>query len=428
MKTFIIIWLGQLVSLLGSGLSGFAVGVWVYQQTNSVSQYTFLGFLSTLPFLLFAPLAGIAADRWSRRRLMILSDSIAAISSLILLILFVTRNIQIWHIYVANFVNLTGNTFQSPAYIALSSQLVPEEQLGRAGGLRQIAIASSNLLSPMLAGVLLVIVQLQGILLIDIVTCLIAVIILLIVPLNNLRSARTTLPQKQLSSGKTMFFEGIQFLKERRELLWLFLFLMGANFLMGLVTILFTPLVLSVTTPNILGFLLSWGGIGMLLGGGVISIRGNSRHPINDLLNFTLLCGVCILAAGLKPSIVLYGICVFLFMFSIVIVDISGQVLVQRKVEPSFQGRIFALKSAMQAGMMCFAYLMSGLLADRIFEPLMATEGLLSTTIGQIIGTGQGRGIGLMFALAGGLTILATTIAYNQPRLRNIEKLPNWKS
>lgn len=426
MKVFLIIWFGQLVSLIGSGLSGFALMVWVYSNTESVTQYALLMFCFSLPPILFSPWAGVIVDRWNRRWVMILGDGIAGISTLTLMILASTQQLKPWHVYLALFIISAGNTFQLPAFLAAISQLVPKHKLNLANSLRQIAEANTNLLSPILAGVLMGTLFLQGILLIDVLTFLVAFVTLLITRFPNLPTEATTTSLR--TSYKIMVLEGFSYLKKHLGLMIIISFRVGISFLVSMVTVLFTPLVLSISSSEVLGFLLSLGGIGMLMGGGSLNFFRPNRGHIHLVLTFTFSAGFSLLLVGLKTSIPLYAFAVFLFMFSMVIVDAGVTIILQKKVEPSFQGRIFALNTATRAGATALAYILSSVLADRVFEPMMQINGLLaSTIIGQVIGVGTGKGISLMFILGGLLTMIMVAASYNISSLRRVEiDIPDW--
>src|SRR3990172_2252777 len=162
MRVFSVIWFGQLVSTLGSGLTGFALGVWVYQQTHSVTLFALNMLAQTLPNVLLAPIAGALADRWDRRRVMLLSDVGAGLSTLAIALLFLSGRLEIWHVYIVTAVGAACTAFQWPAYSAATTMLVPKQQLGRAGGMVQIGEAMGQLISPALAGALFVAIGLGG--------------------------------------------------------------------------------------------------------------------------------------------------------------------------------------------------------------------------------------------------------------------------
>ncbi|MGD8814610.1 MAG: MFS transporter, partial [Anaerolineales bacterium] len=167
MITFSIVWLGQCVSVIGSGLTSFALGVWIFERTGSVTQFALIGLFAALPRVLLSPLAGALVDRWDRRRAMILSDTGAGLSTLLLVLLLFSNRLEIWHIYLIVGTSAAFSTIQWPAYTAATTLLVAKKNLGRANGMVQFGLAASEILAPALAGVLILTVQLEGVILID---------------------------------------------------------------------------------------------------------------------------------------------------------------------------------------------------------------------------------------------------------------------
>ncbi len=424
MRVFILIWFGQLVSLIGSGLTGFALGIWVYQRTGSVTQFALISLCTTLPLILISPLAGTLVDRWNRRWLMILSDSAAGLSTLAIALLLVAGRLEVWHIYLAAAWGSTFSAFQWPAYAAATTLLVPKKHLGRASGMTQLGQAVAQLISPVLAGVLLVTIQLPGIILLDFSTFVCALVTLLLVRFPDAKT--TAAPQSGKGSLLREAAYGWRYITARPGLFGLLIFFTASNFLLGFVVVLATPLVLSFASSVVLGTILSIGGMGMLVGSLVMSTWGGSQRRINIVFGFMLLSGLCIMAAGLRPSIPLFALATFLFFFGLPIINGSCQVIFQKKVAPDVQGRVFALNGAIAGASLPLAYVVAGPLADKVFEPLMASNGALAGSIGQLIGVGPGRGIGLLFIVMGALTILVTVVAYQYPRLRVVEdELPD---
>ena len=426
MSIFVVVWLGQLVSLLGSNLTNFALDVWVYQQTGSITQLSFLILFTTLPTVIISPLAGVLVDNWNRRWVMILSDSGAAFITLTLAaLLVVTGKIPIWHIYLASALISSFSAFQWPAYSAATTLLVPKKHLGRASGMTQLAEPLGQLLSPVLGGLLLGIIQLSGMFVLDLSSFLFALTTLLLVRFPHHKV--TPSHQTNKTSLLTQALDGFHYLRARSGLLALLLFFAAGNFLLGIHQILTYPLILSVASPAQLGTIMSVGGVGVLTGSLFMSTWGSGRQDyINIMFCFMLLNGFSLMVAGLYPSIFLFAVASFLFFLGLPFINSSALVIFQKKVAPDVQGRIFSLAGAIGGSCLPLAYLVAGPLADRIFEPLMAVNGPLAGTIGQLIGTGPGRGIGLMFIVLGTLTMLMTIIAYQYAPLRLVEdELPD---
>lgn len=424
MSVFLLVWFGQLVSLIGSGLTSFALGVWVYQRTGSVTQFSLILLFALLPSIVVSPIAGAMVDRWNRRWCMILSDSGAGITTVAIALLLATGNLEIWHIYVAVGLSSVCKAFQLPAYTASTSLLVPKEHLPRASGMVQSGEACAQLISPLLAGVLLGIVQLEGVILIDFATFLFALTTLLLVRFPDAKTAAVPVAGKASLWREAM--EGSTYIFVRPGLLALLIVFAINNFVLGMIEVLFTPLVLSFTSITVLGTIQSIGGAGMLLGSVLMSVWGGPRTLIRGVFGFVFLSQLCIFALGLRTSAALFALAFFLFFFSLPFINGYSNAILLRKVAPDIQGRVFATINMICWSCIPAAYVVAGPLAERIFEPLMATDGLLAGSIGQIIGVGPGRGIGLLFISMEVLVMLITVAAYRYPRLRLLEdELPD---
>lgn len=421
MRVFLLVWFGQMVSIIGSGLSSFALDIWVYQKTGSVTQFAIAFLFGSLPPLFIIPFAGTLADRWNRRYCMMISDLGAGLSMLAIAILLYTGNLAVWHVYIAVAFSSAFGSLQWPAYTAAIPQLVPPEHLTRANGLTQLADSTKLLIPPLLGGALLMTIQLQGVLLIDFITFLCAIFTLSIVKFPNVRTEPEEHEDGKKESMFTEFAYGLKYVKTRPGLLGLIVFFAAANFMLSMIAVLLTPLILSFTTPAMLGTILFIDGVGMLLSTLILSTRGGPTSQIKSILGFQLLGGLCIAATGFRASVPLVAVAAFLFAFGSPIVNCCSQVILQRKVAIEVQGRVFAVEGMLVNFLQPIAYIMAGPLADRVFEPLMAVNGPLAGSVGQIIGVGPGRGIGLLFVIIGGLSMLLPIVAYQYPRLRFVE-------
>jgi DHA3 family macrolide efflux protein-like MFS transporter len=424
MNTFLTIWLGQVVSLVGSGLTGFALGVWVFEQTGSATQFALIGLSAVLPRVILSPLAGAIVDRWDRRRVMILSDVGAGLSTLAIVLLLWTNQLETWHIYALTFVNAAFGTLQWPAFAATTSLLVSKKNLGRANGLVQFGQAASEILAPALAGVLMGIIQLEGVILIDVATFVFAVITLLLVRFPKPEASAERGP------GKTTLWNdltlGWRYISARPGLKGLLLFFAVVNFVWGMVGALITPMILSWTSSDELGLIIAVAGAGMFAGSLLMSTWGGPQRRINGILSFELLSGICFMLMGLRPSFCLVAAGAFGAHVTIAVVFGSNQAIWQSKIVPEVQGRVFATQQMVARAAAPLAYLLAGPLADRVFNPLLTVDGPLASGIGQILGTGPGRGIGLIFLLMGAVKVAVTLIGRSYPRIRNVEdELPD---
>lgn len=422
MRTFMIVWFGQIVSIIGSGLTSFALGVWVFERTGSATSFALIFLFTELPGLIISPYAGVIVDQYDRRKLMLLSDALAGVSTVVVALLVWADALAIWHIYLIVSVVSIGNAFQVPAYMASIPVLVPREQLGRVNGLMQTAQASRQVIAPALAGFLFTTIQLEGIILVDVISFFVGVLTLLFVQFPRL--------PKRADEQKEAFFKkmsfGWQFIKERPGLLGTLVVIAIFSFVLAVVGVLITPMILAFTTPLVLGVLTSIGGIGMLIGSFVMSGWGGPARRIHGVLIPLALAGFFLILHGLGPSAVLIGFVAFPFFFMFPFVVGNTDVIWQQKVPLQVQGRVFATRRMLIRSVLPVGYLVAGPIADRIFEPLLTPDGPLANSIGQIIGVGEGRGIALMFILGGLIIVVSSISAYLYPRLRFVEdELPD---
>ncbi|AFY47244.1 arabinose efflux permease family protein [Nostoc sp. PCC 7524] len=424
METFFAVWFCQLVSLFGSQLTNFALGIWVYQSTSSVTQFALISFFTMLPGLVISPLAGALVDRWDRRWAMVLSDSVAGLSTFGIVLLLITGQLQIWHIYLATTVSSISNAFQWPAYSAATTLLVPKQYLSRANGMIQLSESVAQLLSPICGGFLIILIQLHGVILLDLATFLFALVTLLIVKFPK---PEITVAGK-IGKGSLLqeSIYGWNYIRARPGLMGLLIFFTISNFAVSTSEVLFTPLVLSFASVKTLGMVLSIGGSGMLIGSITMSIWGGLKRLIYGVLSFEFLLGIGIFLVGIQTSVILITIGGFIAFFSIPMFQSSSNAIWQTKVAPDVQGKVFAIRRMVAWSSRPLAYLVAGPLTERVFEPLITVNGPLAGSIGKIIGTGTGRGLGLMFMVMGILIMLITIIAYQYAPLRLVEdELPD---
>jgi MFS transporter, DHA3 family, macrolide efflux protein len=423
MKTFFIIWGGQLISMLGSGLTSFATGVWIYDQTKQATPFAIIVLLGNLPRILLLPFAGSIADRFNRRKIMILSDSMTALMTLAIFILLSMGNLQLWYIYITAVLMSIFSAFQEPAYTASVSMIVPKEKLGSANGLVQMGQAITSVLTPIMAGALFVFIGFEGIIMIDFVTFFFAVGALFLV---RIPQPERSIEHKEHNLWQDMIF-GWNYLRERTGLFGLLFYYAMVNFLLNWSAVLLIPMVLSRFTADVLGLIQTVMGVGMLAGSILMSAWGGAKRRIPAAIGFIILGVTGFIIAGLQPNPWFIGAGVFILMFSVPLASGNSQVVFQTKVARDIQGRVFSVRSAISQSMMPLAFLTAGPLADRFFEPLLKDGGaLVNTFVGQTLGTGPGRGIGLMFILSGLTAILVSAMVYANPRIRNVEdELPD---
>lgn len=420
MRTFITIWLGQLISLIGSGLIGFALSVWVFKQTGQATPFALTALFSILPQILLAPIGGAVSDRRNRKAIMLISDTLAGLTTLAAAFLLLTGRMEIWMIYIISALEAVFGAFQRPAYSASIVMMVPKEQLTRANSMMQMGEAIQSIITPLLAGVLVTTIGMKGIIIIDIATYLIALATLVFVRIPQPEKVKET--EKKANLLKDIAF-GWHYLAERKGLLGLQLYFASVNFFMNISAVMLGPLILSFGSATSLGIAQTVFGVGMLAGSLIMSVWGGvKKNKVKALIGFIVLSGTGFIVAGFQPSVTFVSAGLFILMFFLPFGSGPASALYATKVAPEVQGRVFATRSMISQSMMPLAFILSGVLADNVFNPLLVEGGRLADTIvGQWIGVGPSRGVGLMMITSGLILLVVSFFVYLNPRIRNIE-------
>ncbi|HNS63776.1 MAG TPA: MFS transporter, partial [Anaerolineaceae bacterium] len=237
-----IVLLGQAVSILASSMTGFALSVWVFQQTSSATSLGIMQTAFTLPYLLIIPLAGVMVDRYNRKLMMAVSDLAAGLGTLAILFLLTTGNLEIWHFYLVNAIIGLGNAFQWPAYSAAITTMVPKEQYGRANGMMSFVQAGPGVVAPLLAGALLPHIGLNGILWIDVITFVLAIGVLMLVHIPPPRQTEEGRQSRGSLLQEAGF--GFKYIFQRPSLWGYVIMLFVANLFLGFPNSVHVPMIL----------------------------------------------------------------------------------------------------------------------------------------------------------------------------------------
>jgi len=424
MPGFVIAWVGQVVSLLGTNMSNFALTIWAYELTGSATALALVAFFYVTPMLVVSPLAGALVDRSNRKIMMMLSDLASGLATVALLILYMAGKLQIWHLYIAGAFSGTFQAFQWPAFSAAISTMLPKEHYGRADGMMSLAGTSSNIFAPLLAGALLGVIGLGGILLIDIGTFVFAIAALLVVYVPQ--PPRTEVGRLSQGSLWQESLYGFRYIFQRPSLLGLQIVFLLGNFISGIAFYLLAPLILSRTGSDelVYGTVNSVGAIGGLVGGMAMGAWGGPKRRVHGVLGGWALTGLLwSVLTGFGRGVVVWSVASFLGSFLGPIIDGSNQAIWQAKVAPDVQGRVFSIRRMIAWVSTPLAALVAGPLADQVMEPAMQEGGALTALFSPWVGTGPGAGIALVFIFAGLGTMLVGLGGYAFPAVRDAETI-----
>jgi MFS family permease len=424
MEKFNLVWAGQFVSIIGTAMTKFALLIWAYQQTGKAATTAMFGFTALLPFVLLSPLAGMLVDRIDRKKVMIFADLGAGFGTIGIFILYSLNELQIWHLYLAEALAGACEAFQVPAYFSAITLLIPKDQYSRAHGMISLAHSTAQIAAPILAGILMPLITIRGVMIIDIITLSFAIAALIVVKIPNpeFRRDQSNNPRRY---GEE-FWIGLKFLMKNKGLFWLMLIFLNMNFLSGLTYFGILPAMILARSANnqlILASVQAALGAGGIAGSIIVSIWRGPKKKVPTIMMAgacSFLLGDLLLALGTTGA--LWIVAAFWSSFFIPFISAPCNVLWQTKVEPRIQGRVFSIRSMSQQAGLMLGFLLGGYLADNIFEPALTTNTAIKRSFEFLVGSGKGSGMALMFICTGILGALTCLSGYFIKEFRDLEE------
>lgn len=392
-KRFILLWAGQLISAIGGGLTSFGLGVYIFQKTGSAAGMALVTLLGFLPTLLLSVPAGVLADRYDRRILMMLGDGCSGIGILYILICMMKGEASLTQICVGVFISSVFSSLLDPAYKATVSDLLTADEYSKASGLVSLAGSARYLVSPVIAGILLSVSDVKLLLVIDICTFILTVFSTFAVR-KGIKSEKC--PEKL--SFKESIMDGWNVIRKRRGVFWLIIVSSLLTLFIGVFQILAEPLILSIADARTLGIAETICASGMLVSSLYLGVRGIKAGYVRILSLSLAMAGICILGFGIFERILLITLSGFGFFMMLPFVNNCLDFLVRTNTPVEFQGRVWGVVGFLSQIGYVIAYGCSGFLADRIAE---------------YGGIGVGRGAGIVISFSGAaLVIVSVSILF----------------
>ena len=424
LKNFFLLWSGQSLSQLGSSMTSFALIIWAYKQQGTVMSIALLSVFSYLPCVLISLFAGSIIDRFQKKKILLICDTIAAMCTLFAFVAIYFGVLQVWHLYFINAISGAMNAFQSPVSKVIITLIVPKEQYVRVSGLRSLSDSIITVFNPILATTIISFFGIDTIFVIDLTTFLIAFLSLLLL----VKIPKSITPEEGKSFTKLNLIneslQGFGYLKKNIGFLYLMLFMGGINFLAAMAFYSVLPaMVLSRTSGNeqILGLVNGAVGVGGIVGSLLVSIIKPTKNKVKMIfisaaLSF-LLCDI-FLGIGRNPYI--WVLAAFAGNLPIPFLNAAENSLLQTKIPTDILGRIFSIRGSIQFITLPIGYLAGGFLADSVFEPLMRNSVKAQSLLGYIVGSGKGSGMALIFVITG---ITGFTLSIISSKNRYIREL-----
>jgi surfactin synthase thioesterase subunit/MFS family permease len=395
-RRFVAVAASQLVSQTGSALTEFALPLWIYLATGSVAWFGLFAVLGILPGLLAAPVLGSLVDRVDRRRVMLTCTLVCGSVEAVLAVLGAFGQLRPWHAGALMAVLSVSLTGQRLAFQSSIPQLVPKRYLGHANGVVQISGGIAQVVAPLAAVGLLAAIGLSGVLLLDVISYTVAAAVLLAVRFPR------TLAARRRETMREEIVAGFRLVVRQRGFRAMLIFFAVLNLFLPVLFQLVSPLVLGFSTLASVATVSLAGGLGAVVGGTAMGLWGGPtrRRMRGMLLVVPVLALFCVLT-GLRPDLLVAGAGVFGMSASLSLLNGIYLTIVQVKVPQRFHGRVMAINQLVAWSTLPVGYLLIAPLGARVLEPLMAPGGALAPTVGALLGTGDGRGIGLLYLLLG---------------------------
>lgn len=421
LKIFIVLWLTQSLSALGSAMTSFALIVWSYEQQGSALITALLAVCSYAPYVVLSIFAGALSDKWNKKVTMLVCDAFAAMSTVIVLLLLQTGHLAVWHLYVLNAINGLMNTVQQPTTDVAISLLVKKEHYQRVSGMRSFSNSLTTILTPVIATAVLSLAGMRLVIMIDLVTFVIAFITLLFfIKIPDEKITENKVREKLWHTAKS----GLKYLNENRGILELILFLAAINLTASMYNAALPAMLLSRSGGGkaALGIVNTFTGLANIMGSLIITFRKKPKSRIATICNtlmFSMGTENFILALGRNvPTWCMGAILGWIFIPTM---GANMDVLLRSKIPLEMQGRVYSARNTLQFFTIPLGYFLGGLFVDCIFEPLMANQSKGSfLTI--LFGSGKGSGAALFFMVIGFVGVITCLLFRRCKAMWQLEK------
>ena len=417
MRGFLLLWFTQLVSGLGSAMTAYALVIWSYTQEGSALRTALLMVCSYAPYVLCSIFAGALSDRWDKKRTMLICDALAALSTLIVLLLLKNDALRIWHLYIVNAVSGLMNTFQQPASEVATSALLKREYYQKVGGLRYLSNALNSILTPIITTAIMGLWGIGSVIAIDLISFFLAFFVLLFfIPIPKTES------RKQQESVLQSAAEGVCWLKANPGIFHLMLFLASINLVASMFNAALPAMVLSKASETALGTVNAVTGITMLIGSLLASCLPAPGSRVKAIW-YCLMLSMCTENFFLAFGNSVYAWCFGAFLGWIALPWMSAnlEAINRLNIPMEIQGRVFAARNSFQFFTIPVGYFLGGILVDEVFEPIMATQGSDSLLL-KLFGAGKGSGAAFLFAILWLMGIVVCVLFRGDRHIRKLEE------
>lgn len=399
LKPYLMLWSTQAFSALGSGMTGYALVLWLYLRSGSALKTALLSVCSYAPYVIMSIFAGALSDRWNKKRTMLVCDFIAALSTIAVFVLIKTESLCEWHLYFLNALSGLMNTVQQPAGEVAATLLIPKEHYQKTSGLRSFSQSLNSILTPVLATAVFSFAGIETVIVVDLITFIVAFLTLglfIHIPEGGLNN-------QSEENVFTLARKGVVWLKQNPLILNLILFLACINLVASTYDAALPAMILSKPDGGemVLGTVNTCVGIATLAGSIFVTVMPKPKNRVKAIcaaLMLSMSTENFMLAFGNIPAVWCIG--AVLGWLSIPFMNANMDVIFRSTIPPDMQGRVYACRNTLQFFTIPIGFLTGGLLVDKVFEPLMVKQSAAGI-LPLLFGVGKGAGAAMLFGVIG---------------------------
>ena len=413
LKDFYLLWSTQSLSQLGSAMTSFALTLWLYEKTGSALSTAALTICTYAPYVLMSIFAGAITDKFDKKKTMLVCDALAAVSTVLVLVLYKTDLLRVWHLYAINAVSGLMNTVPSPASEVANTLIVPKEYYQKTSGMQSLSRSLISIGNPLLAAALYGLAGLDAVIVTDLATFGVAFITLLFF----IRIPKVEAEKGQEGAVLKLAKEGLQFLRKNPLILHVILFMSGVNLISSAFNAVLPALVIPRAGNSVLGIVSSCSGIAMAFGSLIVTVMKKPKDRVRVIyLSMLVALGTENFVLAFTRSPILWCLAQIIGWILVPVMGANQNVIMRNSIPVELQGRVYACRNTLQFFTIPIGLALGGFMVDEVCEPFMARQAVSAASLQgwgsfftTLFGTGKGAGAALMMFILGvaGVTLCA---------------------
>jgi MFS family permease len=402
LRLFYILWSTQSLSQLGSAITSFALTLWLYEKTGSALSTAGLTICTYAPYVVMSIFAGAITDKFDKKRTMLVCDTLAALSTVTVFILYKTDALCVWHLYLINMISGLMNTVQQPASEVAYTMVIPKEYYQKTGGLQSLSRSLVSIGNPIIAAALYGIAGLDAAIMVDLFTFAVAFVALA----AFIRIPKIEKDAEEEAGVFQLAKEGLAYLKQNPLIFYVMLFMSGVNFVASAFDAVLPALI--IPSPkggnSVVGLVSSCSGVAMVIGSVIATVMPKPKDRVRVIyltMFFSLGSENFLLAFSRSP--ILWCLGQIIGWMLVPVMSTNQNVIMRNTIPAKLQGRVYACRNTFQFFTIPLGLLFGGFMVDNVCEPFMKNRSGVWTTL---FGSGKGSGAAFMMFILGAAGVI----------------------